>query len=324
MLYLTETDVQQTLTMAEALELAEQGIRADGAGQVAGDKFYMPVAAAGFIKPFAGYLTGEELAYVKTFCFFPDNPQRFGCPTTSSLVLLFDASSGRPACLMEAGWVTGLKTGASTAITATYLARPDAQSVVIFGAGLQGRMHLRALAQRFDLHQAWVVDIQPAVARRYVQEMSDELGLAIEPVSPGRQEQAVRVADIIVTVTTGNQVLVHREWLKPGAFVAKLGSYRELAAEVITQADKVVVDRWRYVGNRVPELRELVESGRFDAEHIHAEWPDIVAGRKPGRTTPEEVIVYIALGIWGEYAAILPAVYRRALELGLGTELPSP
>jgi len=87
-LYLTEADVQQTVTIAEAVDLAEKGIQADAAGQVVGDKFYMTLGEAGFIKPFSGYLTGEELAFVKTFSFFPGNPERFGCPTTSSLVLL--------------------------------------------------------------------------------------------------------------------------------------------------------------------------------------------------------------------------------------------
>src|SRR3972149_1438332 len=99
-LYLTEADVQQTLTVVEAVDLAEKGIRADGDGQVVGNKFYMNVGEAGFIKPFSGYLAGEELAFVKTFSFFADNPGRFGCSTTSSVVLLFDAETGLPVCLM--------------------------------------------------------------------------------------------------------------------------------------------------------------------------------------------------------------------------------
>ena len=119
-IYLTESDVQQTLTVAEAVDLAEKGIVGDGAGRGVGDKFYMNVGEAGFIKPFSGYLAGEELAFVKTFSFFPGNPERFGCPTTSSVVLLFDAETGLPVCLMEAGGVTALKTGASTTVTAAY------------------------------------------------------------------------------------------------------------------------------------------------------------------------------------------------------------
>jgi ornithine cyclodeaminase/alanine dehydrogenase-like protein (mu-crystallin family) len=79
-----------------------------------------------------------------------------------------------------------------------------------------------------------------------------------------------------------------------------------------------VVDNWHYVSPRIPELNALIQEGRFGPEQVHAEWPDVVAGRRPGRESPDEVIVYIALGILGEYAAILPEVYRRARALGLG------
>ncbi|NOX63285.1 MAG: ornithine cyclodeaminase family protein [Chloroflexi bacterium] len=317
-LYLTESDVQQTLTMAEAVELAEKGIRADAEGRVAGDKFYMAVDDAGFIKPFSGYLKGEEFAYVKIFSYFPGNPKRFGLSTTASQVLLYDASTGHPVCLMEAGWVTGLKTGASTAVTASWLARKDASKAVIFGAGMQGRMHLLGLAQRFDLSQVWVIDILPEAAQRLAADLEPELSFPITPIPFARREQVVREADIIITVTTGDRPLIEYEWLKPGAFVAKMGSYQEVALEVITRADKVVVDRWQYVRPRTPELITLAEQGRFDQEDIHAEWPDIVAGRASGRESDDEIIVYIALGIWGEYAAILPEVYRRAREKNLG------
>jgi hypothetical protein len=80
LLHLTEEDVRQTLTVAEAVELADKGIRADAAGQVAGDKLYMTVGDAGFIKPFSGYLAGEKLAFVKTSSFFHGNPERYRRP----------------------------------------------------------------------------------------------------------------------------------------------------------------------------------------------------------------------------------------------------
>jgi ornithine cyclodeaminase/alanine dehydrogenase-like protein (mu-crystallin family) len=279
------------------------------------------VSDEGFIKPFSGYMAGEELAFVKTFSYFPGNPERFGCPTTSSVVLLFDAETGLPVCLMEAGWATALKTGASTTVTATHLARPDSRTVTIFGAGQLGRMHLRALRHRFDLEQAYVLDIVPEAADAYVDELGPELEFPIEPAPLSEREHLVREADIIFTVTTGDQPLLEREWLRPGAFVARLGSYQEVALDVITNADKVVVDNWHYVSPRIPELRNLIEAGRFGPADVHAEWPDIVAGRSPGRESPDEVIVYIALGIWGEYAALLPEIYRRARAQGFGRSL---
>jgi len=324
MLFLSDAEVQKTMTMAEALKLAEKGIRADAAGQVAGDKFYMGLGEGGFIKPFSGYLAGEELAFVKTFSYFPGNRARLGTSATSSVVLLFDAQSGLPVCMMEADWVTALKTGASTAVTAAWLARPDTHAATIFGAGSLGRMHLRALAHRFSLNHAYIIDIVPQMADAYAAELSPEMGFPVEPVLLAGRERAVRASDIVITVTTGDQPLVERAWLRPGAFVARLGSYQEIALDVITTADRVIVDNWHYVEPRIPELKTLAEQGRFGVEDIHAEWPEIVSGKKPGRESDDQVIVYIALGIWGEYAAILPEVYRRALARGLGKRLSIP
>ncbi|MGB3714237.1 MAG: ornithine cyclodeaminase family protein [Candidatus Promineifilaceae bacterium] len=319
-LYLTEDEVAQCMTAGVAVHLAEKGITADGAGEVAGDKFYMNVGDGGFIKPFSGYLAGEEYAYVKSFSFFEDNRAK-GLPVTDSMVILFDANSGLPACIMEANWITAMKTGASTAVTAKYLSRSDSKVMTIFGAGGLGRTHLLCFNEVFDLDEVRVVDVIPGAAERFASEMGEKTRLPM--VIPSSSEAAVREADLVVTVTTGSAVNVELPWLKPGAFIARLGSYQEIALNLLLEVDKLVVDRWAYVSYRVPEIVELIQAGRLSEEDVHAEWPDIIAGRAAGRESQDEVILYIALGIWGEYAAILPSVYRRAKELGLGMKLGS-
>jgi len=321
-LYLTEADVQQTITPAEAVDLAEKGIIADAAGKVNGDKYYMNVGKDGFVKPFSGYIEGEDLAFVKTFSYFPVNPEKYQRPTTSSMVIMLDAETGLPACFMEAGWITGLKTAASTAVTTAYLANPDSKIVTIFGAGTLGRLHLIALAERFDLEKAYFIDLRFETAQACAEELEPMLGFPVKELSLEQRESAVKESDIIFTVTTGSQELVKQDWVKPGVFIARLGSYQEVSFDVILEADKVIVDCWKYVSPRIPEIIQLKEEGRFDFEDVYAEWPDIVGGRSAGRETAEEVIVYIALGIWGEYAAILPEVYRKAKEMGLGQDLP--
>ena len=321
-LYLTEADVQKVITPAEAVDLAEKGIIADAAGKVNGDKYYMNVGKDSFVKPFSGYIEGEELAFVKTFSYFPINPLKYDRPTTSSMVILLDAETGLPACLMEAGWITGMKTAASTAVTAAYLAKPDSRTVTIFGAGTLGRMHLIALAERFELQHAYFVDLHFQIAKACAEELEPRLGFPVKAVILDERETAVKDSDIIFTVTTGSQELVKQEWVKPGQFIARLGSYQEVSHDVILEADKVIVDCWKYVSPRIPEIIDLKKKGRFDQEDVYAEWPDIVGERSPGRESKSEVIVYIALGIWGEYAAILPEVYRKARQMGLGMSLP--
>jgi ornithine cyclodeaminase/alanine dehydrogenase-like protein (mu-crystallin family) len=282
----------------------------------------MNVGDDGFIKPFSGYIRGEDYAFVKTFSYFPANPEKYNRPTTSSIVALFDHETGLPACFMEASWVTGLKTAASTTITTAYLAQPESKTVTIFGAGTLGRLHLLALAERFNLKQAHFIDIVPEVAESCASELEAMLGFSVEAVPFSDRKQVVRKSDILFTVTTGNQALIEHKWVKPGAFIARLGSYQEVDHDVITKADKVVVDKWKYVSPRIPEIIALVGDGVFGFESLYAEWPSIVSGEVPGRESSDEIIVYIALGIWGEYAAILPEVYRKARSMGLGQVLP--
>jgi alanine dehydrogenase len=317
-LYLTEDEVAQCMTPERAVRLAEKGITADGAGEVEGNKFYMNVGDRGFLKPFSGYLAGEEHAYVKSFSFFENNRAK-GLPVTDSMVFLFDAETGLPSCIMEANWITAMKTGASTAVTAKYLSHSDSKVMTIFGAGGLGRTHLLCFNEVFDLDEVRVVDVVPGAAERFATEMGEKTGLTM--VIPSSSETAVRDADLVVTVTTGSAVNVELPWLKPGAFIARMGSNQEIALNLLLEADKLVVDRWAYVSYRVPEMVELIKAGSLSEEDVHAEWPDIIGGRAVGRESQEEIILYIALGIWGEYAAILPAVYRQAKELGFGVRL---
>ena len=99
-LYLSEEDVKQCMTMAQAVALSDKGINADAHGQVAGDKFYMHTGETGFIKPFSGYIADEEYAYVKTFSFYEGNRAK-DLPPTSSMSLLFDVQTGSPVCIIE-------------------------------------------------------------------------------------------------------------------------------------------------------------------------------------------------------------------------------
>lgn len=317
-LYLTEADVQKSMTVPQAVSLAGMGSERDAEGRTAGDKFYMEVGEQGFMKPFAGYIEGEDFAYVKTFTFFDGN-RELGLPVTDSLVLLFSSETGMPVCLMEANWITAVKTAASTAVTARHLARGGSRIATIFGAGGQGRRHCEALDHVFDLDEIRVVDVVPEAANQLCADLADRTQGELRIYETA--EEAVRGSDIIATVTTGSAVNVESDWIKPGAFIARLGSYQELALDVFDRADKLIVDRWEYVSSRIPEIIDLATQGRMSRDRVHGEWPDILAGRVPGRESEDEVILYVALGIWGEYAAILPQVYRNALEAGLGRPL---
>ncbi|NPA06754.1 MAG: ornithine cyclodeaminase family protein [Chloroflexi bacterium] len=319
MLYLTEDQVQKLLSPRDAVEWAHEGFLDEAQGRVVDARFYLPIGQRQFLKPSGSYRQGDIIALLHVFGYFPQaQPTR---PATSSLLLLWDVRAGQPAALVEANWLTALKTAAASTVVAQHLARPGADTVAIFGVGQQGRMHLQTLAEFFALRQAWIVDVNHARAVAFARQWGPRLGFPIWAVPYERREEAVRAADMVITVTTANEPMLSYAWLKPGALVIKLGSYQELAPEVLLQADRVVVDRWDYVAARLPEVQQLVAQGLLSREQV-VEWPDVLAGRAPGRQHRDEIIVYLSLGLGGEFAAIAAHIYERARALRAGAPVP--
>jgi ornithine cyclodeaminase/alanine dehydrogenase-like protein (mu-crystallin family) len=149
--------------------------------------------------------------------------------------------------------------------------------------------------------------------------MSKKLDVNIVPVDSVKK--AVKGADIVETVTTADAPLVKSEWIEPGMFLIKIGSYQELDPKVITTVDKFVVDKWEYVSHRCKELIELINAGVLTRDNLYAETPEIVAGKKKGRESDEEKILAICLGLGGDYAALFSYIYKEAIKRGIGQKL---
>jgi len=319
-LYLSETDVRSCLGMKETVEEVEKAIKILAKGQaIQPPKIYMAIPKHhGFIKPMTAYVEPMEVACSKIFAFFPDNPLRHDIPTVHATIVLNDAKTGVPLALMDGTWITALRTAATSAVAAKYLAKKESPVVGIIGAGVQGKTHLEAYANVRKIEEVRVFDTIPNVRDRYVKEMEAK-GFSVKPAAS--YKEAVLGSDIVTTCTVGDEVMIRREWFEPGMFIAKVGSYQEVDTEVVTCADKVVVDWWEYVSTRVKELNMLMEKGLFSHSNVYAELHEIVGGLKPGRQRSDEKILFISLGMGVEDAAAAMYAYERAQRLGLGTKI---
>ena len=316
-LYLSQEDVKQCLSIKDALEAVELGIKILGEGNaIQPRKTYLVLEKyRAFIKPMIAYV-GEpiNIAATKNFTFFPEN-RKHNKPTIGATIILNDPDTGTPLAIMDGTWITGARTAAATAIAAKYLAKPDSAVVGIFGAGLQGRTHLMALNEIFKLKRVQIADISKEYQKHFADEMGEKLGLDIVPVASN--ELAVKGADIVITVTTAKEPLVKKEWVEPGMFVAKAGSYQELDLGIPAMVDKIVVDWWDYAIERATEIIET----NTRREDIYAELAEIVAGIKKGREHNREKILFISIGMGVEDAAAAFYAYKRARELGIGQNL---
>lgn len=317
-LYLSETDVKACLNMKKAIDLCEEGERLTGYGEAADDKFYLPLKEGLVFKPFAGYLKSKDIVAAKIFTLAKNNPGK-GLPASTSFGLIYDATTLVLLAILDANWLTGVKVGASSSVAAKYLSKKNSSIVGIIGAGLQGRTHLEGLREVFKLKEVRVADIIKESRERYAKEMSEKFNLNV--IAVDSVEQAVKGADIVVTVTTADEPLINKDWVEPGMTILKLGSYQEIDLDIITSVDKVVVDKWEFISHRSKEIIKLREAGIISRKNIYAEITEIVAGKTVGRVNDEETILFIALGMGGDYVALFSDLYNTAKNLGVGQKL---
>jgi len=321
-LLITQEQVKSLLDMPATLRIVEQVYRAHGEGKVVmPTKITLDLGEGrpwppykGFMNAMPAYLGDVDIAGIKWAGGFQDN-YKIGLPYISAMILLINPKDGTFLAAMDGAYITAVRTGAASAICAKVLARKDASVLGIIGAGVQGRMHLRAFQQAFKLKEVRVFDIKEGAAQKYREEMIAELGLNIVPKRS--YQEVVKGADIICTVTIGDEPMVKKEWLKKGSLVISAGSYQELDPGVVLSADKIVVDHWGQASHR-GELAKLVEAGKIGEKNIHAEIGDILAGKKRGRERDDENILAVPIGLGSVDIGCAVEVYRKATEKGIG------
>jgi ornithine cyclodeaminase/alanine dehydrogenase len=217
--------------------------------------------------------------------------------------------------------ITLKRTAAASALAARYLARKESSSIAICGCGEQGRAQLAALAEVTSVTRANAWDVDIPKARAFAREMHDALGLQVTPVTTLRD--ATWGSDIIVTATSAQTPFLTRECVSAGTFVAAVGAdsphKSELAPELLADS-KIVVDMLSQCAV-MGDLHHAIDAGLLTSADVHAELGELVTGRKPGRTNPEEITIFDSTGVAIQDAASAAWVYERALASNVGTSM---
>jgi alanine dehydrogenase len=315
MLLIDRNEVAQLLPMADCIEAVERAFADHANGKlpappgvigthVAGGGFHVKTAALG---------TSPAYYAAKINANFPDNPRRHGLPTIQGVIALFDAEAGRVLAVMDSIEITILRTAAASAVAARHLARVDSATLLVCGCGTQGRAHVRALAHVRPIRRVLAFDTDDAQVKAFVSESSAAGELEVEPVASLRE--AFPRCDIAVTCTPARNALVAASDVRPGQFIAAVGAdsegKQELAPQILRRA-RVVADVAEQTV-RMGELQHAVAAGLMTVGDLHAELGEIVARRKPGRTSDEELFVFDSTGTALQDVAAAAIVYERAL-----------
>ncbi|MBU0705095.1 MAG: hypothetical protein KKC18_14655 [Chloroflexi bacterium] len=320
---LSGQDIRQALPMRQAIEVMKSAFAQLSAGQAdvplrtaldvprhSGVTLFMP-----------GYLAADDQMAVKIVSVFYDNPAK-GLPLIHALVVVVDATTGAPVAVMDGTYLTALRTGAASGAATDLLARQDARTVAIFGAGAQGRTQLEAVCAVRSIEEAWVYDALGEQAQVYAAEMSERLALPVRVAET--PAEAVRQADVICTATTSSSPVFDDADVRPGTHINAVGAYtpqmQEIPAETVLRA-KVVIDHHEASLAEAGDLLIPMQQGLMTREHIYAELGEIAAGRKPGRETEEEITLFKSVGVAVQDVAAAAAVLATARRLGLGIEV---
>jgi ornithine cyclodeaminase/alanine dehydrogenase-like protein (mu-crystallin family) len=321
LVYLSRQEVASAgLTMRDIIDVVEKGFEELGNGRVEMPPkpgIHPGEGGDNFIHAMPAYIPALHSAGIKWVSGYPPN-QAKGLPYIMGLLILNDPETGMPKAVMDCTWITAMRTGAASAVSAKYLARPDSSTIGILACGVQGHTNLEAMSVLFPLKKVMAFDINREQAKRLAGYAEKTLGLKTEVVTDPRK--AVAGCDIVVTsgpILKKPHETIQAGWMDEGAFASLVDFDSFWSRDALRQADKWTTDhlgQYRHYKDEVGYFQDCPE--------VYATLGELVTRKKPGRESRRERTFAANLGLAMEDMAVAPLVYRRAVGKKIGSWLP--
>ena len=320
-LVLTASEVLQVLDMDLALGAAYEAFLAYGQGRSnMPPKSYLTLAKGDFRAMYGEiFLESGHICGLKWVNVHPGNPAK-GLLTVMAKIILNDPETGLEFADLDGTHITNYRTGAAGGLAVQHLARPEATRLGLIGAGEQAKTQVAAIMKVRPIKEIVVYDRHLTCSKPFADKIAAAYGIQAGAV--GDPADAVRGMDIVVTTTPSEKPVVLREWVAPGTHINAIGADAQGKQEldqVILQNAKIVVDDWAQASHS-GEINVPLARGELTPEQVYGSLGEMVAGKKPGRTSSEEITVFDSTGLIIQDLALSFAVYRRAKERGLGEE----
>ncbi|MDX9974539.1 MAG: alanine dehydrogenase [FCB group bacterium] len=317
---ITRKDIEAILTVREALPVVEAAFLSYGLGQFEmPPKVYLNIAGRGDFRAMPAYLRDDrEAAGIKWVNVHPGN---LGgpLPTVMGVLLYSNPATGFPLAIMDATYITQIRTGAAGGIAAKYLSRAGSNVVTLAGCGAQAATQLQAVAEVRDITRVLAYDLRLEAAETFARRAAN-LGFEAQAVTD--LAAAVSEADILVTTTPSRTPIIKAAWLKPGCHVNAIGAdapgKQELEPEALRRA-KVFIDDWEQASHS-GEINVPVAQGLFTRDQLRGTLGEVVAGIKPGRENDTDITLFDSTGLALQDIATARYVYDECQRLNLGQE----
>jgi ornithine cyclodeaminase len=325
MLVLTRADVERLLDLDELRDSVARAMADLSAGRAS----VPPRIAASvperdaLLAAMPAYLPSAGALVTKLVSLFPRNTDR---PTHQAVIVAFDPESGTPVALMDGEAITAARTAAGSALATDLLARRDARVLAIVGTGVQARAHLYAVPRVREFREVRIAGRDPEKARALADESRAWLGGA-EVRAVGTYAEAETGADVVCAATHSPDPVVRREWLAPGTHITSVG-YNVTGREVdgATFRDALLVVESRAATLAPPpagsnDIAMAIAEGALDRERVPAELGELVTGKRPARSSQEQLTLYKSVGVAVQDAAAAALVLEAARRERVGREV---
>lgn len=309
--YFTDAEVAELFTPQLALESQRSAFTALARGEaVLAPRVLVEGADDAVAFSYVARLTPSSAVVSKFGSVNPANQER-DIPLISATVHVLDGETGQPAATIEGTELTTRRTAAASALAVEQLARADARTLGIIGAGVQARAHALALSQVRDFSEIRISGRDLERAKQLAQELDE---LIDAPVRVANQERAA-ACDIVATCTTSFEAVLETAWVRPGATVVSVGAFApdrmELPASLLDRADRIVVDHRPTGSAQSGPVVAAIAAGTLAADDL-VELGEVLIGEAVGRADDDEVVLYFSVGIGVQDAAAAEAVLSAA------------
>ncbi|REJ74558.1 MAG: ornithine cyclodeaminase family protein [Acidobacteria bacterium] len=309
-------DVRRLLPMdrcIDAMALAMTGLRAGRI--VLPQRSFSPLAdGSGTLGLMPGSSLEPEVYGAKVISLHPENP-RHARPVIQGFVALFEHETGRPLAFVEGASLTAIRTAAASGLATRELARSDARTLGVFGAGVQAGTHLDAVLAVRAIEEVRVWARDEARAAAFCRLQSERHQVELRPASP----EDAAACDVVCTVTGSPEPILRGEWVRTGAHVNLVGAHtlstREADAALMRRAE-IYVDTWESAKAESGDVDLAVREGAIAWDDVRGEIAEVLGGEADGRTGDEQITVYVSLGVAAQDLVAAELVYRRFVEEG--------
>lgn len=325
LLYLSAQDIRKALPMSESIAAMREAFAQLSSGQVT-----LPARACleapgvnGVALVMPCHSTTQRMFALKFITVYPDN-RRLGLPAIQALVILSDGTNGAPLAVLDGASLTAIRTGGASGLATDLLARADAETAAVFGAGVQARTQLEAVCCVRAIRRASVYDVNPAAADQFAAAMSDQLGIPVtRAASPA---EALAGADVICTATPSPTPVFEDRELKAGAHINAIGVFKPGMAEIPSATvcrARVVVDQRAAALEEAGDLLGPLRQGLIQEAHFATELGEVLTGQAPGRRGADEITLFKSVGVAIQDLCAAARALENARRLTLGVPLPA-